>query len=135
MARPLRIEFDGALYHITARGNAQQDIYLTDDDREQFLEILQRVNDRHQWQCHAYCLMSNHYHLLIETQTPSLSKGMQMLNGTYTQTFNRTHNRAGHVFQGRFNLETAVGRVGVCGFWGAGQGIMTRNGCSIPRSL
>ena len=102
MARPLRIEFAGALYHITARGNAQQDTFLTDDDREQFLEILQRVNDRHQWQCHAYCLMSNHYHLLIETRTPSLSKGMQMLNGTYTQTFNRTHNRAGHVFQGRF---------------------------------
>jgi REP element-mobilizing transposase RayT len=102
MARPLRIEFAGALYHITARGNARQDIYLTDDDRELFLEMLQRVNDRHQWQCHAYCLMSNHYHLLIETQTPSLSKGMKMLNGTYTQSFNRTHNRVGHVFQGRF---------------------------------
>lgn len=102
MARPLRIEFSGALYHITARGNARQDIYLTDDDREQFLEILQRVKDRHQWQCHAYCLMSNHYHLLIETQVPSLSKGMKLLNGTYTQSFNRTHHRVGHVFQGRF---------------------------------
>jgi REP element-mobilizing transposase RayT len=84
MARPLRIEFAGALYHIAARGNARKDIYITDDDREQFLEILQRVYDRHQWQCHAYCLMSNHYHLLIETRTPSLSKGMKMLNGAYT---------------------------------------------------
>ena len=102
MARPLRIEFAGALYHITARGNAQQDIYLTDDDREQFLEILQRVNDRHQWQCHAYCLMSNHYHLLIETPDANLSKGMRQLNGVYTQSYNRKHDRAGHVFQCRF---------------------------------
>jgi len=100
MARPLRIEFAGALYHTTARGNARQDIYWTDDDREQFLKILQRVNDRYQWQRRAYCLMSNHYHLLIETRTPSLSKWMQMLNDAYTQTVNRTHNRAGHVFQG-----------------------------------
>jgi REP element-mobilizing transposase RayT len=102
MARPLRIEFAGALYHITARGNARQDIYLTDDDCHQFLEILQCACDRYQWLCHAYCLMSNHYHLLIETQAPTLSKGMKYINGTYTQAFNRGHNRVGHVFQGRF---------------------------------
>lgn len=102
MARPLRIEFAGGLYHITARGNTRQDIYLTDDDRHQFLEILYRTCNRCQWLCHAYCLMSNHYHLLIETQTPTLSKGMKYLNGTYTQAFNRRHKRVGHVFQGRF---------------------------------
>lgn len=102
MARPLRIEFSGALYHITARGNARQDIYLTYDDRQQFLKLLQRACDRYQWQCHAYCLMSNHYHLLVETQAPTLSKGMKYINGTYTQAFNRRHKRVGHVFQGRF---------------------------------
>jgi REP element-mobilizing transposase RayT len=82
MARPLRIEFAGALYHVTARGNAREDIYFIDDDRQQFLELLQRACDRYQWQCHAYCLMSNHYHLLIETQAPTLSKGMKYINGT-----------------------------------------------------
>ncbi len=102
MARPLRIEYSGALYHVTSRGNAQQDIYLSDDDRRQFLTLLSNVCERHQWYCHAYCLMSNHYHLLIETQTPTLSKGMKYLNGSYTQYFNRNHQRVGHVFQGRF---------------------------------
>lgn len=102
MARPLRIEFAGAVYHITARGNARQDVFLGDDDRESFLELLSRVCDRYQWFCHAYCLMTNHYHLLIETQNSTLSKGMKHLNGTYTQAFNRRHQRIGHVFQGRF---------------------------------
>jgi REP element-mobilizing transposase RayT len=102
MARPLRIEFSGALYHVTARGNAQQDIYLTEADRQEFLSLLQRACERYHWLCHAYCLMTNHYHLLIETQTPSLSKGMKYLNGTYTQAFNRRHKRVGHVFQGRY---------------------------------
>jgi putative transposase len=102
MARPLRIEFSGALYHVTARGNAQQDIYLTDDDKLEFLSLLQRACERYHWLCHAYCLMTNHYHLLIETHTPTLSKGMKYLNGTYTQAFNRRHKRVGHVFQGRF---------------------------------
>jgi len=102
MARPLRIEFPGALYHITARGNAREDIYADDNDRVTFLKLLENVCNRHDWYCHAYCLMSNHYHLLIETGTPSLSKGMKYLNGTYTQTYNRTHQRVGHVFQGRY---------------------------------
>jgi len=102
MARPLRIEFAGALYHVTARGNAQQDIYADDDDRQQFLSLLQHTVDRYDWYCHAYCLMGNHYHLLIETNSPTLSKGMKFLNGTYTQSFNRRHKRVGHVFQGRF---------------------------------
>jgi REP-associated tyrosine transposase len=102
MARPLRIEFSGALYHITSRGNAQSDIYLGDNDRNTFLSLLENTVKRHDWYCHAYCLMSNHYHLLIETNTPSLSKGMKYLNGTYTQCFNRKNNRVGHIFQGRY---------------------------------
>ena len=102
MARPLRIEFSGALYHVTARGNAQEDIYTDDTDRQQFLSLLHHTVERYDWYCHAYCLMDNHYHLLIETNTPTLSKGMKFLNGTYTQYFNRQHQRVGHVFQGRY---------------------------------
>jgi len=102
MARPLRIEFEGGLYHITARGNAGSDIFLENSDREHFLEILARSVERFRWTCHAYCLMGNHYHLLIETPEPNLSRGMQYLNGVYTQWFNREHGRYGHLFQGRF---------------------------------
>ena len=102
MARQLRIEYPGAVYHVTARGNAQQDIYATAADRRQFLDILALTVKRHNWLCHAYCLMDNHYHLLIETLDPNLSRGMRHLNGVYTQRFNRLHSRVGHVFQGRF---------------------------------
>lgn len=102
MARPLRIEFAGALYHVTARGNARADIFADDSDRQQFLSLLHHTVERYDWYCHAYCLMDNHYHLLIETSTPTLSKGMKFLNGTYTQYFNRRHHRVGHIFQGRF---------------------------------
>jgi putative transposase len=102
LARPLRIEFAGALYHLTARGNARQDIFEDDDDRQMFLESLARVCGRHRWLCHAYCLMSNHYHLLVETGSPTLSKSMKYLNGVYTQYYNRKHARVGHLFQGRF---------------------------------
>ena len=102
MARSLRIEYEGALYHITSRGNARENIFLADEDRPQFLDVLSSVVSRHDWICHAYCLMPNHYHLLIETPSPNLSRGMQLLNGIYTQKFNRQHKRCGHVFQGRF---------------------------------
>lgn len=102
MARPLRIEFEGAVYHITSRGNAKGDIYKTDKDRQEFLTLLNNTCNRFNWYCHAYCLMDNHYHLLIETNTPTLSKGMKYLNGTYTQYFNQEHKRIGHVYQGRF---------------------------------
>lgn len=102
MARPLRIEYRGAVYHLTARGNRQADIYLDDDDREKFLRLLGQVCERYRWRCLAYCLMDNHYHLVIETPKANLSQGMRQLNGIYTQTFNRRHNRVGHVFQGRF---------------------------------
>ena len=102
MARQLRIEYAGALYHITSRGNAQEAIYQNDVDRTEFLSLLNITCNRFNWYCHAYCLMDNHYHLLIETNAPTLSKGMKHLNGTYTQFYNRTHKRVGHVYQGRF---------------------------------
>ena len=102
MARSLRIQFPGALYHITSRGDGQERIYITEEDRNLFLNILSEICLRYTWICYAYCLMDNHYHLLIETPAGNLSKGMQLLNGIYTQKFNRIHNRVGHVFQGRF---------------------------------
>ena len=102
MARPLRIEYDGAVYHITSRGNARKPIYKEDEDRRVFLEVLHRVNTRYNWLCHAYCLMNNHYHLIIETPDGNLSHGMRQLNGVYTQLFNRRHKRVGHIFQGRY---------------------------------
>jgi len=102
MARPLRIEFPGAVYHITARGNGREDIFLLDDDRILFYEVLAHAVERFGWLCHAWCLMTNHYHLMIETPNGNLSKGMRQLNGIYTQRFNRAHERVGHVFQGRY---------------------------------
>lgn len=102
MARPLRIEYPGALYYITSGGNAQCDIFLNNDDRIKFLDTLIQAVSRYDWYCHAYCLMDNHYHLLIETMEPTLCKGMKYINGSYTQSFNRAHHRVGHVLQGRF---------------------------------
>lgn len=102
MARPLRLEFAGALYHVTSRGDRRENIFEDDGDRESFLSIFGDTCSHHNWVCHAYCLMSNHYHLLIETPEANLSKGMRQLNGVYTQCFNRRHRRVGHVFQGRY---------------------------------
>lgn len=102
MARPLRIEFAGALYHITSRGDGREDIFIDDDDRALFLHIVSTACERFNWCVHAYCLMDNHYHLVIETPDANLSKGMRHLNGVYTQSFNRKHKRVGHVFQGRY---------------------------------
>ncbi|MBI4744460.1 MAG: transposase [Actinobacteria bacterium] len=102
MARPLRIEFENAFYHITSRGNAGNNIFLKKEDFKDFLEILESVIDRYSWMCHAYSLMDNHYHLLIETPKANLSLGMRQLNGVYTQSFNRRHKSYGHIFQGRF---------------------------------
>lgn len=102
MARPLRIEFPNALYHVTSRGNERKPIYKRDNDRLHFLDILSDTRDRFNWIVHAYCLMDNHYHLLIETPDSNLSGGMRQLNGVYTQSFNRAHRRVGHVLQGRF---------------------------------
>ncbi len=102
MTRPLRLEFARALYHVTSRGDRREDIYEDDEDRQTFLHLLDQVSETYNWVCHAYCLMSNHYHLLIETPDANLSKGMRQLNGVYTQSYNRKHDRAGHVFQGRY---------------------------------
>jgi putative transposase len=102
MTRPLRLEFEGALYHITSRGDRRENIYETDEDRQGFLSLLARVCETYNWTCHAYCLMSNHYHLLVETPDANLSKGMRQLNGVYTQDFNRRNHCCGHVFQGRY---------------------------------
>jgi len=102
MSRPLRIEFEGAVYHVTSRGNARQNIYEDDTDRHRFLELLAREINQQRWFCYAYCLMGNHYHLLIETPEANLRRGMARLNGMYSQWFNRRHLRVGHLFQGRY---------------------------------
>ncbi|MCJ7806840.1 MAG: transposase, partial [Clostridia bacterium] len=88
MARPLRIEYPGAVYHLTARGNARNDIYRDQQDRNNYLDILTAVVKRYNWLCHAYCMMDNHYHLLVETPDANLSSGMRQLNGIYTQRYN-----------------------------------------------
>ena len=102
MVRPLRLEFPGALYHVTSRGDRQEVIYKGDDDRWLYFEVLREVYRRYRWRVHAYCLMDNHYHLLIETPDANLSQGMRHLNGVYTQRYNRQHGRVGHGFQGRY---------------------------------
>jgi putative transposase len=102
MSRPLRLQFPGALYHVMARGNARADVFIDREDRLLFLDILWKVCAHLDWQVWAYCLMGNHYHLVIQTHTPTLSRGMRDLNGVYSQAFNRRHARVGHVFQGRY---------------------------------
>jgi REP element-mobilizing transposase RayT len=102
MSRPLRIEFAGALYHVTSRGDRREDIYVDDVDRTMWLNVLEQVCHRFNWAVHAYCLMSNHYHVLVQTPEGNLSGGMRQLNGVYTQRANQRHRRVGHVFQGRF---------------------------------
>ena len=102
MARPLRIELAGGLYHVTSRGDRQEEIFIDDDDRLLWLEVFGSVCKRFNWVCHAWCQMTNHYHIVVETVEGNLSQGMRQLNGVYTQRFNRMHNRVGHVFQGRY---------------------------------
>lgn len=102
MARQLRVEYPGALYHLTARGNDQQPIFHDETDRQHFLKLFGDEILQQHWRCYAYCLMGNHYHLLLETPEPNLSRGMRRLNGSYTQRFNWQHRRVGHLLQGRF---------------------------------
>ena len=102
MSRPLRLEFSGALYHVTSRGDRREDIYHDDVDRALWLDTLAQCCERFNWAIHAWCQMSNHYHLVIETAEGNLSAGMRQLNGVYTQAHNRRHQRVGHVFQGRY---------------------------------
>jgi putative transposase len=102
MGRPLRIEFAGAYYHVTSRGNEQKDVFKSQRDRERFLSYLESAVVRYGAVIHAYCLMSNHYHLLIETPSGNLSQIMQHINGAYTNYFNVKRKRAGHLFQSRY---------------------------------
>lgn len=102
MVRPLRLEFAGALYHVISRGNERSAIFCDDRDRSLFLGTLGSVVRATGWLVHSYCLLGNHYHLLVETPEANLSKGMHSLNGRYSQTFNRRHDRAGHLLEGRF---------------------------------
>ena len=102
MTRPLRLEYAGALYHLTARGDRQEPIFEDDQDRLVFLDLLAKEVLQQSWVLYAFCLMGNHYHLLLETPEPNLVQGMRRLNGVYTQAFNRRHRRVGHVLQGRY---------------------------------
>ncbi|MGK5060468.1 transposase [Janthinobacterium sp. LB2P49] len=102
MTRPLRLEFAGALYHVTSRGDRRGAIYRDDADRLAWQEVLELVCERHHFVVHSFCQMSNHYHLLVETVEANLSQGMRQLNGIYTQHFNRRHKRVGHALQGRY---------------------------------
>jgi putative transposase len=102
MGRQLRIEYPGAHYHVTARGNERKDIFKNDMDREKFLSYLESSVSRYGAVIHAYCLMKNHYHLLLETPSGNLSQVMQHINGAYTNYFNAKRKRAGHLFQGRY---------------------------------
>ena len=102
MARPLRIEYAGAFYHIISRGNEKGKIFASDIDRERFLDYLKKIVVRYHIKIHTYCLMYNHYHLLLETERPNISKVMHDLNSSYTAYFNARYKRAGHLFQGRY---------------------------------
>jgi REP element-mobilizing transposase RayT len=103
MTRPLRVEFSGALYHVTSRGDHSEAMYLDDKDRLAWLAILARVCKRFNFVVHAFCQMGNHYHLFVETVEGNLSRGMRQLNGVYAQHFNRRHQLVGHLFQGRYH--------------------------------
>jgi putative transposase len=105
MTRPLRVEFAGAAYHVTARGAGAEPVFPADEDRERFLEILRRVADRYHLVCHAYCLMNDHYHLLLETPEANLSRAMRQVNGVYGQYFSRRYRKAGRVLGGRFKSQ------------------------------
>jgi len=102
MARPLRIEFPGAVYHVTARGDRREDIFVDDEDRRALLGVVAQALSRFDAEALAYCLMGNHYHFVLHTRQANLSKLMRHVNGVYTQTYNRSHHKVGHVFQGRF---------------------------------
>jgi REP element-mobilizing transposase RayT len=103
MPRPPRVEFPGALYHVTSRGNDRRRIFWDDTDRRTFLRHLTDVAMRDGFAVFAYCLMGNHYHLVVETPRPNLACGMQHLNSAFARWFNERHGRVGHLFQGRYH--------------------------------
>ena len=102
MARPLRIEYSGAFYHVTSRGNERKAVYKSQRDREKFFSYLESATERYGAVVHVFCLMDNHYHLLIETPSGNLSQIMHHINGAYTTYFNTKRERSGHLFQGRY---------------------------------
>src|SRR5258708_4224249 len=109
MARALRIEYPGAVYHVMARGNHGHDIFRDDVDRRSFLETLGEACEKTGWVVHAYVLMSNHYHLVVNTPEDNLGAGMKWLQGVYPQGYNRRHNLRGHLFQGRYKAVVVDG--------------------------
>jgi len=102
MARKLRIQYEGAIYHVMNRGDHREDIFRGDKDRKLFIETLGQACAKTDWQIHAWCLMSNHFHLVVETPKANLVDGMKWLLGTYTSRFNRRHKLFGHLFSGRY---------------------------------
>jgi putative transposase len=103
MPRSPRAQVPNGIYHVTARGNRRQRIFLETDDHLHFLKLLGAIAHQRRWRCHGYCLMPNHYHLVVETPGADLSAGMQHLNGAYAKAFNERHGVDGHLFQGRFH--------------------------------
>jgi putative transposase len=102
VSRSPRIQLAGATYHVVARGNNKQHVYLDDRDHHIFLDVVAQTLSRFRWRCLSYCLMPNHYHLVVTTPNADLSHGMRYINSVYAQTFNRRHSRCGHLFQGRY---------------------------------
>src|SRR5271165_3079274 len=102
MPRKLRLEYPGAIYHVMNRGDRREDIVWDEADRRRFAETLGEACGKTEWQVHAWCLMRNHFHLVVETPQPNLVAGMQWLLGTYTARFNRRHKVFGHLFSGRY---------------------------------
>jgi putative transposase len=104
VARRPRCELPNGIYHVTSRGTNHCAIYLDDVDRKTFLTLLGSVVARYEWVCYAFCLMKNHYHLIVDTDQPNLSRGMHSLNGGYALRFNQRHGRDGHLFSGRYSV-------------------------------
>ena len=102
MPRKLRVQYEGAIYHVMNRGDHREDIFRNDEDRQLFLKTLGEACAKTAWQVHAYCLMRNHFHLVVETPRANLVAGMKWLLGTYTARFNRRHRYFGHLFSGRY---------------------------------
>lgn len=109
MPRQLRIQYPGAMYHVMSRGNQRKDIFLDDVDRQDFLKTLAEACQKTGWQVHAYCLMSNHYHVVLETPNANLVAGMAWLQGTYTTRLNHRHKLTGHVLSGRYKSQLVEG--------------------------
>ena len=109
MPRKLRIQYPGAIYHVINRGDQREDIFKDDEDRRRFLATLNQACEKTAWQVHAYCLMRNHFHLVVETPRPNLVSGMKWLLGVYTKRYNIRHKLCGHLFAGRYKALVVEG--------------------------